>query len=84
MTATEPARREAPNKACVSGGIAALVPGNIRPDEVLAPDTDLRACHVLFLMRDDMHYGALTTRAAAAGFARTNAKYNAEMWLPAK
>jgi hypothetical protein len=84
VTATGETRREAPNRACVSVGIAALIPGDIHPDEVVTPGSDLRECHVLFLMRDDMSYAALTTRAAAGGFARTNAKYKAEMWLPTK
>jgi hypothetical protein len=44
----------------------------------------LRACQVLFLMRGDMHYAELGTRAKAAGFERMGSKRNAEMWLVPK
>ena len=68
-------------KGCVSFGIAALVPNDIRPDEVLTTRADLRACDVLFLMRGDVQYAELSTRAEAEGFVRTSSKRNAEMWL---
>jgi hypothetical protein len=72
------------SKVCVSQGIAALIPNEIRPSEVLAPRDGLRACHVLFLMRGDMHYADLSTRAQAAGFERMGSRLNAELWLVAK
>jgi hypothetical protein len=84
LAATGDARRSNQNKRCVSQGIAALIPNDIRPDEVLTTDSDLGACHVLFLMRGDMHYAALSTRAQAGGFERMGSKSNAEMWLVAK
>jgi hypothetical protein len=68
-------------RQCVSQGIAALVPNAIRPDEVLTPAADLRTCQVLFLMRGDMHYGALSTRAQTLGFQPMGSRLNAEMWL---
>lgn len=68
-------------KDCLSQGIAALVPNEIRPDQVLAWDSDLRPCHALFLMRGDMYYAELGTRAKAAGFQPTNSRENAELWL---
>jgi hypothetical protein len=83
LPTTEDGRGPNQNKDCVSQGIAALIPNEIRPDEVLTPDADLRACHVLFLMRGDMHYAELSTRAQAVGFERMGSKRNAEMWLVA-
>jgi hypothetical protein len=77
-------RRPNESKQCVSQGIAALIPNEVRPADVLAPRDGLRACHVLFLMRGDMHYADLSTRAQAAGFERMGSKRNAELWLVAK
>ena len=82
---TAPERRPPnQNKDCVSQGIAALIPNEIRPDEVLTWDSDLRPCHVLFLLRGDMYYSGLGTRATAAGFEPVNSKGNAELWVAAK
>jgi hypothetical protein len=68
-------------KVCVSQGIAALIPNDLRPDDVLTWESDVRACHALFLMKGDLYYAELGTRAKAAGFKPTNAKENAELWL---
>jgi hypothetical protein len=84
LAGTEDGRWPNGNRGCVSQGIAALIPNDIRPDEVLTMDSDLRACDVLFLMRGDMHYAELSTRAQAVGFAPMGSKRNAEMWLVAK
>jgi hypothetical protein len=73
-----------PRKVCVSQGIAALVPNDIRPEEILTWNSDVRACHALFLMHGDMYYSELGTRARAAGFEPTNSKENAELWLVTK
>ena len=77
-------RRPDQRRQCMSQGIAALIPNEILPEEVLTAQADLRACHVLFLMRGDMYYGELTTRARAAGFERKGSRRNAEMWLVTK
>jgi hypothetical protein len=69
------------HKQCVSQGIAALLPNAIRPDEVLATDSDLRTCQALFLMRGDMYYGGLSTRARVLGFQPVGSRLNAELWL---
>jgi len=71
-------------RLCVSQGVAALIPNEIRPDDVLTWDSDLRACHALLLMRGDMYYSTLGTRAKAAGFEPTNSKQNVELWLDVK
>ena len=81
LAGTEDGRSPNGHKGCVSFGIAALVPNDIRPDEVLTTRSDLRGCDVLFLMRGDVQYAELGTRAKAAGFERVSSKHNAEMWL---
>jgi hypothetical protein len=81
LAGNEEGRWPSGHKGCVSFGIAALIPNDIRPDEVLTTRADLRACDVLFLMRGDVQYGELGTRAKAAGFERTSSKRNAELWL---
>ena len=81
MAGTADGRSPDGHKSCVSFGISALIPDDIRPDEALTTRSDLRACDVLFLMRGDVQYGELGTRARAAGFERVSSKGNAEMWL---
>ena len=81
LAGTEDGRWPNGRKGCVSFGIAALIPNDIRPDEVLTTRSDLRACDVLFLMRGDVQYAELGTRAKAAGFERVSSKRNAEVWL---
>lgn len=72
------------SKQCVSQGIAALIPNEVRPEEVLTAQADLRACHVLFLMRGELHYTELSTRARAVGFEGKGLRGSAEIWLPTK
>ena len=68
-------------RACVSQGIAALIPNDIRPDEVLTWTSDLRPCQVMLLMLGDMYYNELSTRGKAAGFEPTKSQQNVEIWL---
>lgn len=65
---------------CVSQGIAALVPNEIAPDDVLTADSNLRTCRHLFLMQGDLQYSDVSSRARALGFDRVGARHNAEMW----
>jgi hypothetical protein len=71
----------APAKHCVSMGIAALIPNDVRPNEVLDTADDLRPCRTLLLMRGDMQYGFLSSRAEANGFALVARQDNAELWV---
>jgi hypothetical protein len=68
-------------KQCVSQAIAALVPNEIRPDEILTPDVDLRTCQMILLMRGEVFYGELGTRSQKAGFERMASRENAEVWV---
>lgn len=68
-------------KKCLSQGMAALIPNDIRPDEVLATDADLRMCQHLILMRGEIQYAVLSARGQAVGFERVAARHNAELWV---
>jgi hypothetical protein len=45
--------------ACVSFGVAALIPDTIDHSQLVTPDSDLAACRTVFLFRGDVHYEAL-------------------------
>jgi hypothetical protein len=68
-------------KNCVSIGIAALIPNDVTPNDVLNVSDDLSTCHTLLLMRGDMQYGPLRARAEAEHFEHVASQYNAEVWL---
>ena len=69
------------HRQCMSQGIAALIPNEIRPVEVLTPDADLHACQIVFLLRGEMYYSTFTERAEAAGLTPAGGRRNVEMWL---
>jgi hypothetical protein len=69
-------------RQCASMGIAALIPNELDPDEVLDADSDLTTCRTLLLLRRDMHYDMLSERAKAEKFRAVALRYNAELWLP--
>jgi hypothetical protein len=70
-----------PSKACASMGIAALTPDALTPEQVVDGGTDLTRCRALLLLRADIDYGVLSAHAAQLGFARMDARHNAELWL---
>jgi hypothetical protein len=45
--------------ACVSFGVAALIPDTVDHSQLIAPDSDLAPCATIFLFRSDVHYDAL-------------------------
>jgi hypothetical protein len=68
-------------KQCASMGIAALIPDDLAPGEVISPDSDISSCLTVLLLRGDMHYAELTAKAKASGFRLTIIRENAEVWL---
>jgi hypothetical protein len=66
---------------CASMGIAALIPDDLTPEEVIDPGSDVSACRTVLLLRRDMHYDALRTRIEALGFQRVAERENAEFWM---
>ena len=66
---------------CASMGIAALLPDDLAPDEVIDPDSDLSVCRTVVLMREDMHYNALRRKAEAVRFRRVATRETAEVWM---
>jgi len=79
FAATEVGRSH--QKQCVSQAIAALIPNEVRPDEILTPDFDLRTCQMILLMRGEVFYGELVARSQKAGFERMTSRENAEVWV---
>ena len=66
---------------CASPGIAALIPNDMDPDEILNADSDLSKCRTVLLLRGDMSYGVLSARAAAQKFNPVASRQNAEAWF---
>ena len=48
-----------PEGACVSLGVAALVPDAVGPGKVIGPEADLSTCRSVFLFNGDLDYPAL-------------------------
>jgi hypothetical protein len=67
-------------RRCVSQGIAALIPDNVQPDDVVYADTDLAKCHTVLLLRGGSEYGPLSARAKAQDFNPVAARHNASLW----
>src|SRR5439155_21477883 len=66
---------------CVSQGVAALIPNDVKPDEVLYADSVLAKCRTVLLLRGDMLYGYLSARAKAHEFKPVATCHNVELWL---
>jgi hypothetical protein len=50
---------------CVSTGVAALIPDNFAPAQVVDPASDLAKCRTIFVFNHDLHYDALKPKLAA-------------------
>jgi hypothetical protein len=68
-------------KQCASMGIAALIPDDLRPEEVIDPTSDISTCRTVSLLRHDMHYAALAVKVEASGFKRIATREHAEVWM---
>ena len=68
-------------KQCASMGIAALIPDDFTPDDVIDDKSDISACRTIFLLRRDIHYLALSPKVEALGFRRIATRENAEAWM---
>lgn len=68
-------------KKCASMGVAALIPDDLAPEEVIDPRSSLSGCRTVLLLHRDMHYSALSAKAAASGFKRVASRDNAELWM---
>ena len=67
-------------RQCVSQGIAALVPDEVQPDDVVYGDNDLAKCEAVLLLRGGSEYGPLSARARAQEFKPVAARHNATLW----
>lgn len=70
-------------KECASMGIAALIPNEMRPDELVDSRSDISRCRTLLLQRADIDYGALVARAEAQRFRQVATRQTAELWMRA-
>jgi hypothetical protein len=68
-------------KYCASAGIAALIPDNLTPEELLDPRGNPSECRTVLLLRDELYYDVLSTRAAAHKFKVVAKRGNAELWF---
>jgi hypothetical protein len=68
-------------KQCASMGIAALIPDDFTPEDVIDDRSDISACRTIFLLRRDIHYLALSPKVQALGFRRIATRENAEAWM---
>jgi hypothetical protein len=66
---------------CVSQGIAALIPNEVQPDEVVYADSDLAKCRTLLLLRGGSEYGPLSARAEADGLKPVATHQTAMLWV---
>ena len=67
--------------ACASIGVAALIPSDLRPEEVLDPAVGVSRCGTALLMAGDLHYGALRTRLEEGQFQKRAERDHVELWI---
>ena len=67
--------------SCASIGVAALIPSDLRPEEVLDPAVGVSSCGTALLMVGDMHYGALRTRLEEGRFQKIAERDDVELWI---
>jgi hypothetical protein len=65
---------------CVSQGMAALIPNDVQPDEVVYADSDLAKCRTLLLIHGGSEYGRLSARAEARELKPVATRHNASLW----
>jgi hypothetical protein len=66
---------------CASAGIAALIPDNLTPEDLLDPRDDPSECRTILLLRDELYYDLLSGRARAHAFRIVAKRQNAELWF---
>jgi hypothetical protein len=78
---TERTDRGTGRKYCATAGIAALIPDNLTPEELLGPRGNPSECRTLLMLRDEMDSDVITGRAAAHKFKVVEKRHNAELWF---
>ena len=73
--------RETGRKYCASAGIAALIPDNLAPGELLDLRSNPSECRTILLLRDEMDHDLLRGRATAHKFKVVARRHNAELWF---
>jgi hypothetical protein len=68
-------------RQCASMGIAALVPDDFTPEDVIDSSSDISDCRTVLLLRSDMTYIALSAEAKEFGFKQVAQRENAQLWI---
>jgi hypothetical protein len=68
-------------RQCVSAGIAALVPDDVQPDEVVYADGNLDKCTAVLLLRGGSQDGPVREQAEVYGFKPVATSHNASFWV---
>ena len=66
---------------CVSAAIAALVPNDVQPDEVIYADGNLEKCRAVLLLRGGSQDVPVRAQAEANGFKPIATRHNASLWV---
>jgi len=73
-----------PGRVCASMGIAALVPNDLRPHDVVDREVRISDCQMLLLLNGDMDYGPLRSKAERDGLRMAAWRWTAEVWMRQK
>jgi hypothetical protein len=66
---------------CVGQGIAALVPNDVQPDEVVYADGNLDKCRAVLLLRGGSQDGPVRAQAEVHDFKPVATRHNVELWV---
>jgi len=66
---------------CASTGVAALIPNDLRPEEVRDPAAGVSGCNGALLMAGDMQYTALRPRLEESQFQKVAERDGVELWI---
>lgn len=66
---------------CVSQAVAAIIPNDVQPDEVVHADRDLAKCRTVLLLRGGSEYRHLSAGAKAYEFKPVATRHNVEVWV---
>jgi hypothetical protein len=67
--------------ACASVGVAALIPNDLRPREVVDPKLGVSECGTVLLMAGDMHSAAIGTELEMRHFHRVDEFEAVQLWM---
>lgn len=66
--------------SCASVGVAALIPNDLRPQEVIDPAAGISTCRTVLLMVGDMQSAAVSVQLEALRFQRVSERAALQLW----